>query len=93
MTYRIAYSEEALSPLKKLDNKAALRILDKLDDSLADPARFFERLRGREEYKVRIGDYRVLARLMAGEKTVFILSPGHRKNVYKRRIISAPASQ
>jgi len=84
MTFRIAYSEEAVSQLRKLDNKTAKRILDKLDNSLADPARFFQRLNGREECKLRIGDYRVLAKLITSEKTVFILSLGHRKNVYKR---------
>ena len=84
MTFKILYSEEAVSQLRKLDNAAAKRILDKLDATLENPAHFFERLAGRDEYKLRIGDYRVLARLLVNDNVVFVLSVGHRKNIYKR---------
>jgi mRNA interferase RelE/StbE len=84
MTFKFVYSEEALSQLRKLDNATAKRIVDRLDGTLANPAHFFERLAGRDEYKLRVGDYRILARLLVSENTVFILSVGHRKNIYKR---------
>ena len=83
--FEAIFSDEALSFLKKLDDKAAERILDKIDDSLAAPERFFKRLSGREEFRLRIGDYRAIARIMAQEKKVFIISIGHRKNVYERK--------
>jgi mRNA interferase RelE/StbE len=83
MTYRFVFSEEALSQLRRLDNKTAKRLLDKLESSAENPARFFERLAGREEYKMRVGDYRIIARVLQSEKRVFIMSLGHRKNVYK----------
>jgi len=82
VAYEAAYSDEALSFLKKLDNKEGERILDKIDDSLAEPEHFFKRLSGREEFRLRIGDYRAIARIMRQEKKVFIISIGHRKNVY-----------
>jgi mRNA interferase RelE/StbE len=84
MTYRLVFSEEALSQLKRPDNKTAERLLNKLESSAENPARFFERLAGREEYKMRAGDYRIIARVLQGEKSVFIMSLGHRKNVYKK---------
>ena len=83
MTFKLLYSEEALSQLKKLDNAAAKRILDKLDATCENPAHFFERLVGREEYKIRIGDYRVIAKIFHNDGTIFIQSLGHRKNIYK----------
>ena len=83
MTFRLLFSEEALSQLKKLDNRAAERILDKLDATCENPVRFFERLVGREECKIRIGDYRVLAKISHNDSTIFIQSLGHRKNIYK----------
>jgi mRNA interferase RelE/StbE len=79
------FSDEALSYLKKLDDKAAERILDKIDGSLAAPERFFKRLSGREEFRLRIGDYRAIARILVQEKKVFIISIGHRKNVYGKK--------
>lgn len=84
MGFKIIFSEESLSQLRKLDNQTAKRILDKLESTLKDPKHFFERLAGRDDYKIRIGDYRVLARIMFNEATIFVLSLGHRKNVYER---------
>ncbi len=82
---KCVFSEESLSQLKKLDNQAANRIIDRIEAACADPARFFQRLSGREEYKLRAGDYRVLARVFHNDNVVFILSPGHRKDIYKKR--------
>ncbi len=84
MNFKLVFSEESLSQLKKLDNQTAKRILDRLDSSLENPSHFFERLVGREDYKLRAGDYRIIAKIMSSEKTVFVLSLGHRKNVYER---------
>jgi len=84
MTFKPVFSEEAISELKKLDNNTAKRILDKLDATSANRMHFFERLVGREEYKIRIGDYRILAKIFHNENTIFIQSLGHRKNIYKR---------
>lgn len=83
MTFKLLFSDEALSQLKKLDNDAAKRILDKLDATRGNPSRFFERLVGREECKIRIGDYRVIAKMFHNENAIFIQSLGHRKNIYK----------
>lgn len=84
MTYRFVFSEEALSQLRRLDNTTARRLLNKLGSSARNPVRFFERLAGREEYKMRVGDYRIIARVLHSEKSVFIMSLGHRKNIYKK---------
>ena len=84
MSFKFIFSEEAPSQLKKLDNKTAKRILDRLESTIENPVHFFERLVGREDYKLRAGDYRVIAKIAHNEKTIFILSLGHRKNIYKR---------
>ena len=84
MTFTVTYSEEAFYQLKKLDNTTAKRILDKIISTLENPSHFFERLNGRESYKLRVGDYRIIAFLFFNEKRVFIQSISHRKNVYKR---------
>jgi mRNA interferase RelE/StbE len=83
VSFRVEFSEEALSQLRKLDNRAAGRILEKIGASAAEPLHFFERLAGREEYKLRVGDYRVIARILQDGKTILVMSLGHRKNVYK----------
>lgn len=84
MSFSITFSEEALAQLRKLDNETVKRILDKIEDASANPAHFFGRLAGREEYKLRVGDYRIIAKVLFTENKIFILSLGHRKNIYKR---------
>jgi mRNA interferase RelE/StbE len=84
MTFALVYADAVLSQLGKLDNATAKRILDKLDGARENPAHFFERLVGRDEYKMRIGDYRVLAKIMQDEKTILVMGVGHRKNIYRK---------
>ena len=84
MIYIITLSKEAESEAKKLDNTILQRIVNKLESTSSNPFQFFERLSGREDYKLRVGDYRIIAKILANEKNIFIVSIGHRKNVYKR---------
>ena len=85
MVFKIIFADEVVYQLKKIDNKTAKRVLDKIESTINDPTHFFERLVEREDYKLRIGDYRVIARVFQNEKTIFILSFGHRKNIYKKK--------
>jgi len=85
VSFKVEFSEEALSQLKKLDNQTAGRILEKIISSAEDPTHFFERLAGRDEYKLRVGDYRVIARIMQNDKSILVMSVGHRKNIYKKQ--------
>lgn len=84
MPFKIVYSEESLSQLKKMENKTVKRILSKLESTLENPNHFFERLSGREDYKLRIGDYRMITKLLHKEKAIYVISLGHRKNVYRK---------
>jgi mRNA interferase RelE/StbE len=60
------------------------RIIGKIESTKNNPHNFFKRLVGRPEYKLRIGDYRVIAHIEQDKKTIFIRSIGHRKNIYRR---------
>ena len=42
-----------------------------------------KRLRDREEYRVRIGDYRILYLIDDASHTVNVVAVGHRKDVYR----------
>ena len=84
MNYTLEFMHEALRELKRLENKEAKRIIEKLKESAKEPNAFFERLVGREEYRLRVGDYRVIANILNKEKKIMVRSVGHRKNVYRR---------
>ncbi len=81
--FDVEYSEEALFQLRRLDIPIAKRIIQKVETTRTDPYRFFVRLVGRTEYKLRVGDYRVIADIEENRRVIVIRSLGHRKNIYK----------
>jgi mRNA interferase RelE/StbE len=78
----VLYSEEAVARLKALDKATAKRIIRKITGSRANPHLGFKRLAGRPEYKLRIGDYRVIADIDESKKVILVRTLGHRKNIY-----------
>ncbi len=85
MDYVLKYSEESVSQLDGIDKETARRIIRKLESTLQDPFNFFEGLSGRPEYKLRVGDYRIIANIDERRHILFVRSLGHRKNIYKRQ--------
>ncbi|MBS3060637.1 MAG: type II toxin-antitoxin system RelE/ParE family toxin [DPANN group archaeon] len=83
MTWKIEFTKEALRDISKLETKILDRILDKLEQTRENPHHYFQRLVGHDDFKFRVGDYRILVLLLHDEK-IIIQKVGHRKNVYKR---------
>jgi len=48
------------------------------------PEHFFRRLAGAADYKLRVGDYRVLAALDQKARTILVERVGHRSDIYDR---------
>ena len=61
MIYNLVFDEKAIEQLDKFPKLIKERIFKKLQSTKDYPYRFFERLEGRPEYKLRVGDYRVIA--------------------------------
>lgn len=56
----------------------------KLEQAAARPERFFERLVGSSNHKLRIGDYRLLGVLAPESRTIIVERVDHRSRIYKR---------
>jgi len=82
--YTVIYDEEGLQNLEKLEKKIRKRIFEKITSIKENPFHYFERLTGRGEYKLRVGDYRVIADIDEKTKKISILFIDHRKNIYKK---------
>ncbi|MBI5389196.1 type II toxin-antitoxin system RelE/ParE family toxin [Candidatus Woesearchaeota archaeon] len=70
--------------LERLPPNINRRIIEKLERSQENPFFFFERLEGKPQYKLRIGDYRVIAELNQEQKIILVALIGHRKNIYQK---------
>ena len=77
-------SERARDRLNDLDDEIAERIKAKLKDASGDPNRFLEALSGHDEHRLRVGDYRVIVDWDRDDEKLYVLTLGHRRNVYDR---------
>jgi mRNA-degrading endonuclease RelE of RelBE toxin-antitoxin system len=64
----------------------ARRVIVRLETAATDPTHYFTRLASSDEYKLRIGDYRLLAVLAHSERSILVERVGHRSRVYDRRL-------
>jgi mRNA interferase RelE/StbE len=81
--YKIAISRPAQKQLDKLQDAQASRLIDAIY-KLADNPRpvGHKKLKGREGYRVRVGDFRVIYEILDDELLVTVLALGHRKDIY-----------
>lgn len=82
--YSVIYDDVALQDLGKLEKKTRKRIFEKIHSTKENPFHYFEKLTARDEYKLRVGDCRVIADIDEKTKRISILFVDHRKNVYKK---------
>jgi mRNA interferase RelE/StbE len=84
MVYVVRVSKEARNILKSLQKDLQVRILKKLEIIKNSPYHFLERYKGSSLWKLRVGDYRVIIEIDESNKTLDVLTLGHRKNIYKK---------
>ena len=82
--YRIEFSKLAKEKLDKLDKSNQKRIIKKLVEIKAadNPYRFFWPLKGVSARKARAEDYRIIADVDVKNKTIHVLTIGHRREIY-----------
>jgi len=89
MAWKIEFLPEAHKDLARLDKPVAQRILRFLNDrvkSLDNPREIGQALQGPElgkYWKYRVGDYRLIARILDKEILILIIPIGHKKRIYR----------
>ena len=86
MTYSVVIAPAARRQLRKLDPLARRRIQAAIDLLAEEPrppaAKRLVNFTG--EWRVRVGDYRIVYDINDGELIVLVLSAAHRREVYNR---------
>ena len=82
--FKVIFDDKAFEFLEKLDEKNRKRIFNKIMSTKEDPFHFFEKLTKRNLYKLRVGNYRVVADINENEIKILVLLIGHRKNIYDK---------
>jgi mRNA interferase RelE/StbE len=82
--YTILILPSAQKQLNKLPNVIATRIEDKMMDLERDPRPpGCKKLKGRDAWRIRIGDYRVIYEIHDGRLIINVIIIGHRRDIYE----------
>ena len=90
MAWTVEFDAGAAKELRKLDPAIARRIVGFLRERVAlleDVRSIGEALRGdtlSEFWKYRLGDYRIVARIVDQRLVVIVVRIGHRREVYRK---------
>lgn len=84
MAYVVSFLRRAQKELADLSKESYARVRDEIQ-ALADEPRpsGCKKLKGREGWRIRVGDYRVIYDIDDEAQTVLIVHIGHRRDVYR----------
>lgn len=86
MIYEILFEKASIKSLSKLPADVQAKIIEVIEKLSENPRPHgSKKLEGREGYRVRIGDYRVIYLINDKTITVLILDIGKRKEIYKKK--------
>ena len=84
MSYSIGILRRAQKELAQLRKQEYERIKGAIGNLSQDPRpQGCKKLTGREGWRIRVGDYRVIYEIDDKQQTLTILHIGHRRDVYK----------
>ena len=82
--YRIVLSKRAQKQLDKLSDNIAEPIIAAIGGLQQTPRPIgYKKLKGRDAYRIRTGNYRIIYEIYDKELIVDIITLGHRKEVYE----------
>ncbi|WP_428653203.1 type II toxin-antitoxin system RelE family toxin [Runella sp.] len=81
--YTIRLSKTASKQLDKLPDSIAISLLNLIQELGVNPRPSgVKKLKGREGYRVRKGDYRIIYEVLDSVLVVEVIAIGHRKEIY-----------
>ncbi len=84
MRYRVILPKSVQKELDRLPDEVARRILARLAVLETNPRHAdVKKLQGRDAWRIRVGDYRVIYEIHDRELQVIVITVGHRGDVYR----------
>jgi mRNA interferase RelE/StbE len=81
--YTITISRLAQKQLDKLPNNIGDRLIDAIYELAKNPRPTgYKKLKGRDGYRVRSGDYRIIYEIFDSVLLINVVALGHRKDIY-----------
>ena len=83
MTYRVSLKKRAIKALEHINEPYYSNIKEAIYE-LADEPRpqGYKKLKGRDAFRIRVADYRIIYEIFDEELIVDVIDLGHRKDIY-----------
>lgn len=84
MPYSLDFSKQALKELEKINEPFYSNIKQAIFNLTENPLpNGYKKLKGRDGYRIRIGNYRVIYEIFDEQLIIEIVTLGHRKDIYE----------
>jgi len=85
LNYEVFIERAAQRALARVARSCQERIIEALQDLGGQPRPAgAKKLRGREAWRIRLADYRVIYEIDDAQRRILVISVGHRRDVYRR---------
>lgn len=85
MKYTLVIERRAQKALARIEQRDRARIADAIRGLALDPRpRGVKKLTGRDAYRLRVGEYRILYEIEDDRLVVLVVDVGHRREIYRR---------
>jgi mRNA interferase RelE/StbE len=84
MRYHVILSKSVQKELDRLPDDTATRVLARLSQLESNPRPAdVKKLKGREAWRIRVGDYRVIYEIHDRQLEVVVITVAHRREAYR----------
>lgn len=84
MPYSLSFSKLALKELEKINEPYYSAIKQAIANLTINPRpQGYKKLKGRDGYRIRVSNYRVIYNIFDFQLIIDIITLGHRKDIYK----------
>ena len=84
MLYEITFKDKVIKSLTKINELYYSAIKTKIYDLAENPRpQGYKKLKGRNAYRIRVGDYRIIYEIFDKILLIDVIDLGHRKDIYE----------
>ena len=84
MRYRVILPKSVQKALDRLPDEVVKRVLARLAQLETDPRPAdVKKLKGREAWRIRVGDYRVIYEIHDRQLQILVITVGHHREIYR----------
>lgn len=84
MTYTLNFSKQALKELENINEPFYTNIKEAIANLTTNPRPMgYKKLKGRDGYRIRTGNYRIIYDIFDDILQVDVIDLGHRKDIYE----------